>query len=172
MGFLNPEKILKQIELHSEMIAADFGSGSGGWAIPLAKILKDGKVYAIDILEDPLSALKSRANLERINNIETICSHVESKNGSLLKDNFLDLVLITNLLFEAEDKELVISEAKRVLKKKGKLLIVDWLPKATLCPKITTSAQEIKNLAQKLGLNIEKEFEAGNYHYGLFFSKL
>ena len=48
------------------MIAADFGCGSGGWAIPLAKKLEEGKVYAIDILEEPLSALRARAKLEKI----------------------------------------------------------------------------------------------------------
>ena len=42
--FLNPEQVLKQLDLKEEMTAADFGSGSGGWAIPLAKILKEGKI--------------------------------------------------------------------------------------------------------------------------------
>ena len=47
--FLNPQEVLNHLELEGDMVAADFGSGSGGWAIPLAKRLKFGKVYAIDI---------------------------------------------------------------------------------------------------------------------------
>lgn len=171
-GFLKPEEILKQLDLREDMIAADFGSGSGGWALPLAQILKEGKIYAIDILEEPLSALKSRAEILKIFNIAVIRSDIETKNGSKLKDNHLDLVLITNLLFEAEDKKEVLAEGKRVLKKGGKILVVDWKKDATLGPKAgRVSAQEVKEIAEDLNLKLEKELDAGNYHYGLLFEK-
>jgi ubiquinone/menaquinone biosynthesis C-methylase UbiE len=171
-GFLNPTEILKQLDLKKDMVAADFGSGSGGWAIPLAKILKEGKVYAIDILEEPLSALKNKSEIERINNIETICSDVEAKENLNLKDSCLDLVLITNLLFEAKNKKRVVIEAKRVVKNSGKILIIDWLPKTALGPEGNrTSPEEIKKLAGELNLKIDKELKAGSYHYGLILSK-
>ena len=96
------------------MTAADFGSGSGGWVLPLAKILEDGKVYAIDILEEPLSALRSRAKTLKIENIETIKSDVEKT--SKLSSGSCDLVLLTNLFFQVEKKEEVLEEAKKVLK--------------------------------------------------------
>jgi len=171
-NFLKPEEVLKGLDLREDMIAADFGSGSGGWAIPLAKILKEGKVYAIDILEEPLSALKGRANLLNISNIELIRSDLESKNSSLLKDDFLDLVLITNLLFQVADKKRILEEGKRVLKKGGKILVVDWKPKATLGPKEgRISEREVKKLAKEVGFKLEKEISAGDYHYGLLFKK-
>lgn len=171
-GFLKPEEVLNQLDLKEDMIAADFGSGSGGWAIPLAKILKEGKVYAIDILEEPLSALKSKAELNNISNIETIRSDLESEKGSKIKDNFLDLVLMTNLLFETENKKEVLAEGKRVLKNGGKILIVDWKPEASLGPKEgRISAEEVKKIAKDLGLKMEKEIEAGSYHYELVLAK-
>jgi ubiquinone/menaquinone biosynthesis C-methylase UbiE len=172
-GFLNPKEILNKLGLKKEMTAADFGSGSGGWAIPLAKILKDGKVYAIDILEEPLSALKNKSEIEGIDNIEIIRADVESKEGLKLKDNILDLVLMTNLLFEMKNKERVIKEAKRVMKKSGKVLIIDWLPKSILGPeKERVSPEEIKKVAKELNLQLEKEFQAGKYHFGLVLSKI
>jgi len=172
MEFLHPQKVLKQLNLKKDMIAADFGSGSGGWTIPLAKVLKDGKVYAIDILEEPLSALKSKSEIEGILNIEPIRSNVENRNGSKLKDNFLDLVLVTNLLFQVENKKIIISEAKRILKKEGKVLVVDWLPEVSLGPKEgRIPSKDVKKLAKELDLKLEKEFKAGDYHYGLVFSK-
>jgi ubiquinone/menaquinone biosynthesis C-methylase UbiE len=192
-GFLNPEEILNQLELHKEMTAADFGSGSGGWAIPLAKKLEDGKVYAIDVLEEPLSALKSKAKIERISNIETIRSNIEGKEGSGLKENLLDLVLMTNLLFEVENKKAVFDEAKKVLKNNGKILVVDWKPESPVGPKRRISPDDVKKIAEEIGLKLEKpstgaklgagpvphrnkvsgagEFQAGDYHYGLVFTK-
>lgn len=152
------------------MVAADFGSGSGGWAFPLAKKLEEGKVYSIDILEEPLSALRAKAKLEKIFNIETIKSNVEK--GSKLFNESCDLVLMTNLLFQCEDKKKVIEEGKRVLKPGGKILVVDWKLDATLGPeKGRVSPEEVKETALDLNLRIEKEFEAGSYHYGLVFLK-
>ena len=171
-GFLNPAKVLKKVKLRKNMIAADFGSGSGGWAIPLAKILEDGKIYAIDILEEPLSALKSKAALEKISNIETIQSDLESKEGSKLEDSSCDLVLMTNLLFQCEDKKGVMKEAKRILKKEGKILVVDWEITAPLGPREgRVSPEEVKGMAEDLGLKLKKEFAAGTCHRALIFGK-
>lgn len=169
MAFLNPLQVLDKLELRKNFIAVDFGSGSGGWVIPLAKKLEEGKVYAIDILEGPLSALRSRAKLEKLSNIETIRSDVEKT--SKLFDNSCDLVLMTNLLFEVEDKKKVIKEGKRVLKKGGKILVVDWKKEAPFGPKEKVLAKEVKKIAKELDLKLKREFEAGVYHWGLLLEK-
>jgi len=169
-GFLNPDEILKQLKLKKEMIAADFGSGSGGWALPLAKKLEEGTIYAIDILEEPLSALRARAKLEKILNIETIRADVEKRTP--LSSNSVDLVLMTDLLFECEDKKMVLEEGKRVLKPGGKILVVDWKLNAPLGPEEgRVSVDDIKEIAKDLNLKLEKEFEAGIYHWGLIVVK-
>lgn len=169
MAFLNPSKVLDILDLKESLTAADFGSGSGGWAIPLAKRLKQGKVYAIDILQEPLSALKSKTRLENILNIEIVKSDVE--RTSKLLSNSCDLILMTNLLFEVDDKKKTMEEGKRVLKKGGKLLIVDWKKEAPLGPKDKVSVEEIKKIAREIDFKLEKEFEAGLYHWALVFKR-
>lgn len=169
-GFLNPNEILNQLKLKESMTAADFGSGSGGWAIPLAKILEDGKVYAIDILEEPLSALKAKAQGAKIFNIQTIKADVEK--GVDIFEESLDLVLMTNLLFQVQDRKKVLSEAKRLLKSRGRILIIDWKPDSPMGPEEgRISAKDVKEIALNLNLTIEKEFSAGTYHYGLILVK-
>jgi len=169
MAFLNPSEILNMLDLKKGFVAADFGSGSGGWVIPLAKRLKEGKVYAIDILEEPLSALKSKIRLEKILNIEIVKSDVE--RTSKLLSNSCDLVLMTNLFFEIDEKKKVMEEGKRVLKKGGNLLIVDWKEGAPLGPEKRISPSEIKKIAKEVDLGLEKEFKAGLYHWGLIFKR-
>jgi len=151
------------------MIAADFGCGSGGWAIPLAKKLEGGKVYAIDILEEPLSALRAKIKLEKIFNIEVIKSDIE-KTSRILSES-CHLVLMTNLLFEVSDIKKVLEEGKRILRKGGEILIVDWKEESSLGPEKKISAEEVKKIAEEIGLKLEKEFEAGIYHWGLIFQK-
>lgn len=152
------------------MTAADFGCGSGGWVIPLAKSLEDGHVFAVDILEEPLSALRSKAKLEKLSNIDAIKADVE-KGTSLLADS-CDLVLMTNLLFQAENKSGILAEGRRVLKNEGRILLVDWKPESPLGPKAgRVLIEEVKNLANNVNLKLEQEFSAGNYHYALVFKK-
>jgi len=170
--FIDPSEILKQLKLKESMVAADFGSGSGGWVMPLAKILEEGKVYAIDILEEPLSALKSRARLENLFNIDIIQSDVEAARGSKLSDSSCDLVLMTNLLFECDNKKTVLEEGKRILKSGGKILVVDWEKDNPLTPEVEkVSVEGIKKIARELNFKIEKEFKAGLYHWGLILAK-
>lgn len=168
--FLNPSKILDQLGLQKDMTAADFGSGSGGWVLPLARKLAEGIVYAIDVLEEPLSALKSKAQIQKISNIKTLIADVEKRVP--LADESCDLVLMTNLLFELDDKKGALAEGKRVLKNGGIILLVDWKEDASLGPREGRfPAGEVKAMAQELGLKIEKEFDAGVYHYGLIMVK-
>jgi ubiquinone/menaquinone biosynthesis C-methylase UbiE len=170
--FLNPAEILKQLNLNKNMTAADFGSGSGGWAIPLAKKLQDGLVYAIDILNEPLSVLKGKMALEKIANIKTICSNIENKLGSTLPDSSVDLILMTNLLFQADDKEAILAEAKRILKQSGKVVAIDWKKEAPLGPeKKRITKSEVKKIAEKLDFKVDKEFDAGLYHWLLILVK-
>ena len=171
-GFLNPEEIINKLELKENMVAADFGCGSGGWAIPLARRLKEGMVFAIDILEEPLSALQAKARLEKVPNIRTVKANVEDRQGlRMLNDNSVDLVLITNLLFQVEAKKKVMAEARRILKPGGKILVVDWKKGVSLGPADKVSAEDIKLMAVELGFKTEKEFAAGAYHWALVLLK-
>ncbi len=171
-NFIDPNKILNNLELREDMQAADFGCGSGGWIIPLAQRLEEGNVYALDVQEEPLSALKANIEMAGLVNIEIIQSDIENQNGSKLTDDSLDLVLITNLLFQVKDEKAVLMEAKRVLKPGGKILVVEWLADSSLGPKEKrVSAEKVKQLAKEMGFKLEKEFGAGACHYGLIFVK-
>jgi ubiquinone/menaquinone biosynthesis C-methylase UbiE len=170
-GFLNPQQILKNISLREDMVACDFGCGSGGWVIPLAKELKSGMVYGVDIIEDAISALAGKASSEKLFNIKTIIGNVEK--GIKMPDQYFDLVLMTNLLFQVDDKYGVLGEAKRVLKNNGIILIVDWEKDALVGSREgRISVEEIKEMASRVGFTSEKEFKAGNFHWGLILRKI
>lgn len=168
--FLNPTQILRALDLKDDMIACDLGCGAGGWAIPLAKILSNGMVYAVDILEENISALRGILAQENIFNVSTLLSDIE-KNIKI-EDKSVDLVLLTNVLFQIEDKEKLFRECRRILKSRGQLLIVDYKKEAAFGPSIgRIGLEDILPLLEKLGFQEEKRFEAGKYHWGLLLSK-
>lgn len=174
VAFLNPEQILANLELRENMRAAEFGCGAGKFVLLLGKKLNEGRVYGVDIQVEPLSVLKSRAQADRIFNIETIQGDLEQDRGSTLPDNSLDFVLIPNLLFQVRNQKAVINEARRILKPGGELLVIDWNPEGSFGPSKQERfpANNVKEIAEELGLKMKKEFEAGDFHYGLIFSKL
>jgi len=143
-GFINPRKILNdQLVLESTMTAADLGCGSGEWTIPLAELLENGKVYAIDLLEEPLSVVRGKARDKKLKNIELVKSDIEKVIPRLLA-NSMDLVLLTNLLFQVQDRKAVFIEANRILKIGGRVLIVEWNENATIGPEQKIAKKELK----------------------------
>mgnify|MGYP001210649674 CR=1 FL=1 len=172
-GFLNPEEIVNEFGLKNGMSVADFGCGHGYFAFPIAKrIQPDGQVIALDILESALDSIESRKKLEGLFNIVTKRCDLERGNGSGLKEESQDLVLVTNLLFQVDNEENIIKEAKRILKPGGTLIIIDWLENSNVGPVGRRVPKEVaKNLAEKFGFSFEKEIKTGDYHYGLIFKK-
>ncbi|GMX58930.1 MAG: hypothetical protein MCSN_5840 [Candidatus Microsyncoccus archaeolyticus] len=169
--FLNPKKILETIPLKEDMVACDLGSGSGGWTIPLAKMLNKGIVYAVDILDNALSALKGKAETERVVNIRTILSDVEK--GVKISDSTIDFVLLSNILFQVDNKEIVLNETNRLLKSGGMALIIDWKEDSPIGLKDRrVSFNDIRTIINSLGLKTEKEFDAGKYHWAILIKKI
>lgn len=161
MEFLSVADILKLLDLKDSMTGAEFGCGSAHFALALAKKLKKGRVYALDIQEEKLSAVKGKAAIEKLNNIITIRCDLEKSMGSTLPDHSVDVLLIPNLLFQVPDKNAILAEGYRVLKPGGHAVVIDGAAKPA----------EVKSLAEKNGLRLKKEYAAGDYHYALLFTK-
>lgn len=170
--FVDPIEILNKLNLKDDMVVADFGCGAGGWVIPLAKRLEQGIVYAIDVQEEMLSVLESKLKVENIQNVRKILSNIENNKDLKLSPLSCDLILMTNLLFQVEDKKQVFKQANRVLKQNGKVLVVDWNLNNLLEPeKGKVSPDQVKKIAQEFNFELKKEFSAGDYHYALVFEK-
>jgi ubiquinone/menaquinone biosynthesis C-methylase UbiE len=130
MAFLNPQKVVEELGITPGMIVADFGAGSGHFSIEAAKLVgQSGKVYSIDIQKQALEAVRSKAKSGHLSNLQTIWADLETPGASKLKGGLVDLVIISNILFQAEDKNQIVQEAKRVLKPKGQAAVIEWLDK-------------------------------------------
>jgi ubiquinone/menaquinone biosynthesis C-methylase UbiE len=168
--------ILSKAELAEGMRIADFGCGATGhFVFPASKMVgKTGSVYAVDIQRTVLETIKRRARQEGIDNIKPLWSNLEIYNATNIEASSLDLVLLVNTLYQSHKRVEIIREGVRVLKKGGKLIIVEW--KKVHIPfgppvEERVDMNALKTAAPKLGLLFEKEFFTGTYHYGLLFIK-
>lgn len=171
--FSDPQKVLNQVHIDPGMIVADFGCGGGHYTLLLAEILKGtGQVFAFDIQKDLLSRLKNTSEQQNIENIHFVWSDLDEPNSTSLKEGSVDRIIMSNILFQVEDKKALIREAKRILKKNGKVILVDWSESfGGLGPKQSDVVK--KEIAIRIfseeGFTVEKEIQAGEHHYGLVF---
>lgn len=174
---LNPEKILKKdVEINYGSRVGDLGCGGMGYfALQAGRLIGDkGQVYAVDVLKSVLASVETRVNLEGLTNIKTVWSNLEIFGATKIKEESLDLALVINVLFQNKKHKEILEEAKRLLKKGGKLVVIDWQTTGTLfgpAAKDRVPPAKVEEVAQNLNLKKEKSFEAGPYHYGFVFVK-
>lgn len=172
--FSNPLSNIEVLGLVDGMKVADFGAGSGFYTIAAAKKVGiGGRVYVVEIQKEYIDKVAAAAANEGLRNVETIWGNLDKIGGSKLKDETIDRVIASNILFqiEPENRDNFALEIKRVLKKNGKLLLVDWSDQSPIGPKALVHPSEVENIMSKIGLTLEKSFDAGNHHYGLIFKK-
>lgn len=168
---------MKNFGLEPGMIVADFGCGSGHYSFAAAKIAgKGGIVYAIDVQKELLQLVKNTADLNHIKNIEIIWADLEEQNGSRLAGGLIDVVIISNILFQAGNKDGVVKEAFRVLKDNGTAAVVEWDAieesiKFGPANEKRITKEECERIFLQEGFKLDKEFVAGDGHYGLIFKK-
>lgn len=174
--FLDPTRAVRAAKIHDSMKVADFGSGSGFFTRAAARAVgPNGVVYAIDVHRDMLSRLANIAPLEGLANIEYIQGDLEETHGSALPDATLDVVIIANFLFQVSDKEKVLEEAWRILRKGGRLILIDWRDSFNnMGPHKdhVVSREKVLAEATRGGFAVLEEIEAGSFHFGLILKKI
>lgn len=173
--FSEPEKNIEQIGLQEGDVVADLGAGPGAYSIAAAKALNGtGRVYAIDVQKNLLTTLKSNVRDAEVGNVEALWANIEKIGGTKLRESTVDVVILSNVLFQVEDKKTVIEEAKRILKPGGRILVIDWSAShghMGPTPEKVFKELDAKDLLEKLGLTVERHISAGNYHYGIVVQK-
>ena len=173
VSFAHPVRNVVAFGIEHGSRVADFGAGSGAYTLALAEYLSgSGHVIAVDIQRDLLRRIKNEATRRGYKNVDIVWGDLEVPGTSKITDRHLDFVLISNLLFQVEEKSRVLEEARRALKPRGRLAVIDWSEsfkgmgpqKREVVPK-----DAARELAERAGFVFEREFSAGAHHYGLLF---
>lgn len=173
-SFLKPEDAIESWDIRPAEKIADFGCGAGFFTIPVAqRVGTQGAVYAIDVRQEALDATKTKIKLFRLSNINLIRADLEKAHGSGLANESVDKVIITNILFQVDDKNSILKEAFRILKQGSTLLLIEWNEENKVGPKLpgTLNRKEAETLCVGAGFVLYKDFYAGSHHYGLIFKK-
>lgn len=172
--FVDPEKNLKALGLKEDNVVVDLGAGTGFYSILASHIVTSGKVYAIEIQKDFVDVIKSKIKTENIQNMEVFWANIEKVGGTKLADKIADVVILSNVLFQVEDKDKTIEEARRILKNDGQVLLIDWLEDSSLVNqrKINIiSKEKMREMFEKYGFIFIRDIDTGLHHYGMILRK-
>jgi ubiquinone/menaquinone biosynthesis C-methylase UbiE len=169
-----PEQNVAQLGLREGMRVADFGSGTGAYAISAGKhVGHTGHVYAIEVQKNLVKKLESEIKEALVLNVECIWGDIEKKGGTKIADHSMDAVIIANVLFQAEDKLGLIDEAKRILKNDGKILFIEWASSFNgMGPsgERVVEEKEAIDLFLKRGFKFKEKITTSEHHYGIIFT--
>ena len=169
---LDPPRILALLPLRPYLTIADVGCGPGLFTIPLAKSVWDGKVYALDVEEEMLEAVRQRAQQARLGNIVTL----KSEETTLpLEPGSLDGVLLACVLHESSDRGTFLKAVVEALKHGAWCAIIEWRMAADTSegppPEHRIAEEEVVDLAKEAGMRVTLRRELSNFHYMLLLNK-
>jgi ubiquinone/menaquinone biosynthesis C-methylase UbiE len=104
---------------------------------------------------------------------KTIRADLEHAQGSSLEDNMSDWTLVANILYQADPAK-ILTEAKRITKKNGIIIVTEWDTASTPVgppPESRVPLNQVKDIAARLKLIILKQFNPSPYHFGLLLKK-
>ena len=162
----NPETVLAEAGVKVGDVLIDLACGFGFFAIPAAKLVgSEGVVCGVDIDKEGLDELREKAARAGLKNLRLKLAAAED---IVLCQQCADIVFIGIALHDFKDPLKVLKNAKRELKKGGRLVNLDWKKKQTpFGPplEIRFSEGEAVSLIESAGFRAVSVKDSGLYHY-------
>jgi ubiquinone/menaquinone biosynthesis C-methylase UbiE len=127
------KELIARIVVREGLRVLDVGTGFGSNAGFLSDILRDkGKIWTLDPSAEAIMNAEKTLREKRLGRNVTF---VEGTTEKLpFEDGFFDLVVSVVVLHHLQGLEKGIKEMLRVLKKGGRLILVDWNPESHVLP--------------------------------------
>ncbi|MHB0876313.1 MAG: class I SAM-dependent methyltransferase [Anaerolineae bacterium] len=120
-----PPQMLRQAGVAIGQTALDLGSGPGFWTLPLAEIVgESGLVWALDSSDEMLAVLAGREPPAQVRLLRADLPAIPLPEASV------DFVWAAFVFHEVAPPEALAAEARRVLRREGRLAVLEWRPDA------------------------------------------
>ncbi|MFT7644447.1 MAG: ubiquinone/menaquinone biosynthesis C-methylase UbiE [Candidatus Paceibacteria bacterium] len=174
--FVMPDVVATHFHLNEGDIVADFGAGSGFFLKSLSTAVGEtGRVFACEIQKMLVEKLGELARQQGFSNIHPLWCDLEEENGIKIGTGELDTAILVNTLFIIENKETAIKEMARTVRKGGKFFVIDWTESFSGMgpqPGHVVTTDMATALFEANGFVLDREYPAGEHHYGLAFRKI
>ena len=114
-----PDRLVSQLGLKATDVVVDFGCGPGFYTIPIARGV--ARTIAVDVSSHMLEKTVSNAKKNHV----TVEALVSDGTAIRLDDGIVDLIFLSHVFHEVADRPKVLSEFLRIMKRSGRLAIVE-----------------------------------------------
>ena len=119
-----PDKVLDALALRPGQVVADVGTGTGYFAIRMARrVSPGGRVLATDIQPEMLARLRTNAEAAHVANIEPVLA---TEDDARLPAASLDLALMVDVYHELSHPKVTLGQVRRALREGGRLVLVEY----------------------------------------------
>ena len=174
--FAAPEMIVSHFHGRDGDLVGDFGAGAGTFLPALSKKVGErGRVFACEIQRGLVDKIGTLIHEYNLHNVDPLWCDLEAEGGIKISDGLLDVAIVVNTLYQLEERERAIIEKRRTMRKGGVVYVVDWSdsfggigphPDCVICKQLAI------DLFEAAGFVLEREYPAGEHHYGLAFRVL
>jgi ubiquinone/menaquinone biosynthesis C-methylase UbiE len=133
------EQRIGRFGIREGMTVVDYGCGPGRYATRIARLVGPaGRVFAVDIHELALDAVRRKMARERLDNIVPVLAH---GYDSGLPDQTADVVCVLDMFFGVNEPTTLLREVHRIIRPDGLLILDDGhQSRATTLRKLNASA--------------------------------
>jgi ubiquinone/menaquinone biosynthesis C-methylase UbiE len=115
--------LIKGLDLKPTDKIADIGAGSGYFSFRMAKLVPQGKVFAIDISPQMIGIVRAKMGNDQVTNIEPVQSTITQTK---LPPNSVDAALIVDAYHEFSHPLEMATSILNSLKPGGKLILIEY----------------------------------------------
>lgn len=163
--------LLKNMNIQTGDAIADIGAGSGYHVFKMAEMNGSGIIYAVDIQEEMLNALRLRKKEDGFGNVEIIKGTEKSVN---IPENSVDKILMVDVYHEFNFPREMVLSMKTALKPNGKIYLVEYRGEDKTIPikeiHKMTEDQAIKEM-KAVGMKMEKNIANLPWQHCMIFVK-
>lgn len=164
-----PDEVIKALALPADAVVADIGSGTGYFAVRLAREVPRGRVYGADIEPAMVQYLEQRAATENLANLKAI----QATRGSPGLPEPVDLALLVNVQGLMVDPGDYFARLRTSLRPGGRVAIIAYRPDAASgAPRsMRVPASGVKQAMARQGYTFVAEHDFLPHQYFIVFRR-
>lgn len=162
---------IDSITIPATGVIADIGAGTGYYTFKLAAKVPKGKVYAVEIQDEMITALNERKQQLNKTNVEVIKGTSKDVN---LPANSVDLAIMVDVYHELAYPVETLASIKKSLKKEAALLLIEYKgedPAVAIRPLHKTTVEQLNKELSANGFKLSYDGEFLPLQHFLLYKK-
>ncbi len=118
-----PDQVVEQMKLKPTDVVADVGAGTGYFSFRIAPLVKQGKVFAVDLQPEMLAIIERRKKERKAENIVAVQS---AETDVKLPDGSVDVALMVDVYHEFAYPYEMMRSVVKALKPGGRVVQIEY----------------------------------------------